>query len=233
MLNVGGIGFHGYGLIIGLAIVVAWEISLFLAKRRKEDINFIENCFFWAVIGGILGARIYHVIDKWDVYYSLYPIKVIFLWEGGLGIWGAIVGGAIALISNFKFQISKLKKDKISLVDILDIAALGIPAAQAIGRLGNWINGELVGINGEPLFEIEGFLNLFLFGILWKLSKQNIKGRLVATYLIGYGVIRMLLENMRVEESIWRWNGIAVAQIMAAWAIGVGGFIWLKYRKQS
>lgn len=232
MLNFGGFSLHGYGLIIGLAIVVAWEISLFLARKRKVDINFIEGCLLWAVIGGILGARIYHVIDKWPAYYSLYPIKVIFLWEGGLGIWGAVIGGAAALIANYKYQISK-QKNKVSLLEVVDIAALGIPIAQAIGRLGNWINGELMGKNGEPLFAIEATFNLFLFGVLWKFSHKNKEGRLTAIYLVGYGIIRVLLENLREEESIWRWNDIAVAQIMGIMAIAIGGFILLKYQKQS
>ena len=106
-----------------------------------------------ALVAGVIGARLYHVIDYWQRYYQYNPGKIPAVWEGGLGIWGAIVGAVLgrSLYSYFK---------KKNLRTILEAFAVGAPIAQAIGRLGNWVNGELYGKNGEPLFACEAFPQL-------------------------------------------------------------------------
>ena len=123
----------------------------------------------------------------------------------------------------------KFYKEKVSLLDLTDLGVMGLPAAQALGRLGNWVNGELYGRNGEPLFAYEGVLNLILFGILWKIGLKKKPGALTGAYLIGYGVIRMVLENLREEEVIWRLGNVPTAVIFSLVAIIIGaGLIWRK-----
>lgn len=108
---------------------------------------------------------------------------------------------------------------------------VGVPLAQAVGRVGNYLNGELVGKNGEPLFIYEGILNLFLFGTLWKISqKQHKEGFVFGIYLVGYGVIRTMLENLRPSETIWKILNIPTAIIFSVLAISVG--VYLIFREK-
>lgn len=218
MIEFWGLKIHLYGLLVGLGAWLALEIALWRQKNLKIKKQ-IEGAFWWVVLGGVVGARIYHVIDFWTRYYALQPIKVIYFWEGGLGIWGAICGaiGSIYLYSRVK---------KISFITLLDNLIVGAPLAQAIGRIGNRVNGELFGKNGEPLFAYEAVLNLILFGFLWKWSrKQSKPGVLTGIYLTGYGVIRVLLEGLRPQEIIWRVAGIPVAIIFGVVSVIIGTWI--------
>lgn len=215
MLNLFGIGFHFYGLLIGIGIWVAYEIALF-RKRSIVDKKTIERILLWVVVGGILGARLYHVIDYWQKYYILSPIKIFYVWEGGLGIWGAIVGG---MVTAYLYCLI----NKLSFLSTLDDLILGLPVAQAIGRLGNFVNGELYGKNGEPLFAYEAVLNFVLFVILWQVSKKlTRRGALSGVYLIGYGLIRITLEGLRPDSAIWRYADIPVAILFGIISIVIG-----------
>jgi phosphatidylglycerol:prolipoprotein diacylglycerol transferase len=222
MFSLFGINFYLYGLILGIGIFAGLEVAIYKNQKNK---GVIEQAFGWMIIGGLLGARIYHVVDYWDRYYRNNLSKIPAVWEGGLGIWGAIFGSMIALLF-----FSRLKKK--NLWHLFDMFSVGAPLAQAIGRLGNFVNGELYGKNGEPLFAYEAILNLILFIYLWRLpNKQKPRGKIFARYLIGYGIIRILLENLRPEDMIWKVAGIPVAVIFGVVAIAGGTLII--YRKRS
>lgn len=223
MFEILGITFHWYGLLIGLGVVTAIEIVLY--RSEKSERENLENAIWWVILAGIIGARLYHVIDFWGRYYSTNIIKILYFWEGGLGIWGAIACGVLGLSIYCYFN--KLKFWK-----YLDVMVIGVPLAQAIGRMGNYVNGELWGKNGEPLFAYEGLLNLVLFGVLWKVStKKHKSGTLSGIYLIGYGVIRTLLENLRPDGTIWKLGGVPMAIIFSAVAILVGGYLIFRKRQ--
>lgn len=201
MIEFWGLKIHGYGLMIGLGIWLAWEIALRFGRLKQE---IIEKVAFGTILWGIVGARAYHVIDLWE-YYSTGLIKIFYLWNGGLGIWGAILGG-LAYLAYFA------KKNKVNFYELSDSIILGLPLAQAIGRVGNFINKELYGKNGEPLFAWEGGLNILLFVFLFWLNKKSKNlGIITGSYLIGYGLIRIFLENFRSEEIIWKAGGVPVA----------------------
>ncbi len=224
MFEVLGITFYGYGLLIGLGVWVAMEIAI--ANRGGVKKEVLEKVMMWAVIGGVIGARIYHVADFWDGYYSTNLNKIFYFWEGGLGIWGALGGGVISVLLFCYFN-------KLNFLKFFDILIMGVPLAQAIGRIGNYINGEIVGKNGEPLFVYEGVLNLVLFGLLWKISrKQRKTGFVFGVYLIGYGTIRVVLENLRPTELVWKLFGVPMAVIFGFAAVLVGGYLIFR-KKQS
>lgn len=217
---IGGL-FHIYGLLIGIGVLLGYQTAIWYGKRIGFNTKIIDDGLWWALIPGIIGARLYHVIDLQEYYFSN-PLQIIKVWEGGLGIWGAIIGGLIGIVYFCRIR-------KLDLLQILDIAVVGVPLAQAIGRWGNFFNKELYGKNGEPLFLYESCLNLILFGLMLWLSYRKLKkGFLFATYLIGYGVIRMYLETFRPNEIIWTFSGVPVAQIVSLLAIGLGGFLILK-----
>jgi len=154
---------HLYGFFIGLGILGAVEISekarKLLAIRYKPYAKFsVWKTFWWAIIPAIIGARLYHVLDFWE-YYASFPQKIWATWEGGMGIWGGIIGGTIGLwgyafwLSRDKFVLRKfsikIPNYQLPITNFLllaDLAALGLPLGQAIGRLGNFFNQELYGL---------------------------------------------------------------------------------------
>ncbi|EKD52670.1 MAG: Prolipoprotein diacylglyceryl transferase [uncultured bacterium] len=221
MFSLFGLTFHFYGVLLGLGVWVGLETALIARPKMKKE---IEEAFVWALGFGIAGARLYHVVDFWDRYYRDNFGKVWAVWEGGLGIWGAIMGAGLGI-----FLYSLLRKR--NLWGLLEAYAIGAPIAQAIGRLGNFVNGELYGKNGEPLFAYEAGLNLFLFALLWRIHKnKKFAGKLFGIYLIGYGVIRILLERLRPDEVIWTIGGFPTAIIFGLVAVIFG---FLISRKRS
>ena len=136
----GPIPIRAYGLIIACAILIA----VYWAARRYEtrggDRELFYDIALWAVPGGIIGARVYHVITSPDAYFGKNgnPIMALAIWNGGLGIWGAVAGGALAawLVVRHRGQ---------RLGPVADSLAVPLLAAQAIGRWGNWFNQELFG----------------------------------------------------------------------------------------
>ncbi len=226
-VNFLGLTFNLYGLILGLGILAAFQSSSWLATKREVDKNIIERLFWWVVIGGIIGARAYHVIDKWNEIYSLNPQSVLSIWNGGLGIWGAVLGGLIGLY--LSLLMAHLPFD----LNLLDVALFGVPLGQAIGRWGNFFNNEIVGKNGEPLFFYESVLDLILFGILIRLARMGARRGIIAgMYLVGYGLIRLALEQLRPDDIIWKIAGFPTAALISVVAILLGLFLILdKSRK--
>jgi len=224
MFEISGITFYWYGLLIGLGIWVAMKVAL--SNRGKILSADLEKAMLFAVVGGVIGARIYHVIDYWGRYYSMDVIKAFYLWEGGLAIWGAVAGGVIGLLLYCYFN-------KLNFLEYLDVCITGLPLAQAIGRIGNYVNGELYGKNGEPLYAYEAALNLSLFFVMNKLPlRYKKRGVMSGMYFVGYGTIRIVLENFRPDEIIWRLSGIPVAILFSMVAILTGSFL-IFWRKRS
>jgi phosphatidylglycerol---prolipoprotein diacylglyceryl transferase len=238
MISVLGFDFHLYGFFIGLGIVGALQASLRYAKKPGVKKELVEKAAWWAVVGGVIGARVYHVVHLWGEFYRFNLVNVLYIWQGGLGIWGAIIGGVVGLVGYwFCIKVRNYlslrcrppevpNPGKLPFVQLMDVMIVGMPLGQAIGRLGNWANRELLGKNGEPLFAWEAVLNLGLYVILWQIGNRKSKtGKITGAYLIGYGLIRIFLESFRPEEIIWKWQGVPVAIIMGTISLLVGGFL--------
>ena len=202
ILSFFGLTFHAYGLILAAAMLV----GILLAEHKANQVGVSEQDFWsslwWVLIGGIIGARVWHVVT--DLQFYLHDSFGIFaIWRGGLSILGAIVGGAVAIVIPHKVAGSLVnQRSRISsgmtLKMSLDLSVFGLPFAQAIGRLGNFVNQELYGLPTNlpwgiyiepahrtsefniynyyhPLFAYEGLLML-VFGILvWKLRDLETK----------------------------------------------------------
>ena len=243
MIEIGGIKLHLYGLFIGLGIWAASEAGFRLSKKRKIKEKTFNQLLIWVVINGVLGTRLYHVIEYWD-YYQQNLSAIPKIWEGGLGIWGGFITGVLTILI---FHQIKKKKEKTKLTDLLDMVTIGVPLGQAIGRWGNFFNKELygkvtslpwgwyieeTGKKHHPLFLYESILNLALFLILWQTSKKKKtkSGEITAMYLMGYGVIRFCLEWLRPEEIWWKVQGIPVAAILGLISFCLGLIFYLKNR---
>ena len=195
---------HLYGLIIGIAIVIGIDYFSHhqtVISKNKENI-FIVGLLFFAT----LFSRLYHVADQWD-YYSQHPSQILATWNGGLGIYGAILGVILfILLFSRHYKISFLK---------ITIYRFHLPFCQALGRLGNFINGEI------PLWWFEASLNLLLFFILKFKALKHYSSN--ALYLIGYGTIRFFFEFFRSDT--WQINSLKIAQIISLVFILTGIFI--------
>lgn len=230
-----------YGFIISFSIFVAVLLAEKLAKDARKDPDVGWGAAFWVILGGLVGARLYHVVDFLP-YYLQNPVKIVHFWEGGLGILGGVAGGILGL-SLF------LKSKKEPLLEWLDIAGVVTPLAQSIGRWGNFANQEVYGLPSKlpwaiyikpnnrlnafksyerfhPLFLYESVLNLILFLALFFLfKKKGLKSGVVFyLYLFGYSIIRFFLEFLRADS--WRVYGFNVAQVITLLIIiSVGSFL--------
>ena len=237
MFTVGPVTFHLYGLMIGLGVLVgAWVAS----KKDKK----IWDCLVWVIGGGIIGARLYHVVDWWS-YYSQHLSQIPAVWRGGMGIYGGILGGILGLW----IYTRRREEPNLLFLKMLDAGALGLPLGQAIARWGNYFNQELYGLPTNlpwgiyirpenrllEVMDFKYFHPLFLYESLWCLIIFIIiiniikvipmgKGKIFAVYLGLYGLGRFFLEFLRLEA--WTINGVNVAQMISAGLIlGALGFI--------
>lgn len=220
---------RAYALCIVLGIVVACAVTEMRLRRRGVAPWAVLDLAVWAVPFGIVGARIYHVITSPQGYFGEGgdPAGVIRIWEGGLGIWGAVAGGAIGAWLGAR-QLG------IPLVVVADALAPGLPLAQAVGRLGNWFNNELYGSEttlpwglrvhrmdggeavrdgeGNPVTEPGLYHPTFAYEALWNvgvaafvlLVDRRLKlgrGRAFALYVMGYTTGRFWIEMMRTDEA--------------------------------
>ncbi|GAB1646080.1 prolipoprotein diacylglyceryl transferase [Krasilnikovia sp. MM14-A1259] len=229
--HVFGFPVRAYALCIVLGIVVAVLVMEARLRRRGVAPWASLDMAVWAVPFGIVGARIYHVITSPQDYFGAggSPIRAFYIWEGGLGIWGAVAGGALgAWIA--------ARQLGLPLSVFADALAPGLPLAQAIGRFGNWFNNELYGsvttlpwglrvhdmdrsnaghaivIDGKPVTLPDLYHPTFLYEAIWNvgvavlvfLADRRFKfgrGRAFALYVMAYTVGRCWIEMLRVDDA--------------------------------
>lgn len=218
---------HYYGIILMSGVIAATFLADSEAKRRNKDSEFLWDSLIWIVLGGIVGARLWHILTPSVStgtsfsYYLNNPLAAINITNGGLGIPGAVLGGALAL-----YIVSNAKKQNFFVW--ADIIVPGLALGQAIGRWGNYVNQELygkatdlpwaifiapeyripVGSSVEyyhPLFLYESLLSLanvlFLLWLARKYLEKLKPGDLFLTYLITYPIARFGLEYLRFDIS--------------------------------
>ena len=136
-LRIGPFNIHWYGILFAVAAVVAAWLATREARRRGEDPERVWTMLLVAAVGGIIGSRLYHVIHQWE-FYSANPELIPQVWNGGLGIPGGVAGGMIVLFAYTRFN-------HLNFLRWIDIGAPAMLLAQAIGRVGNFVNQELYG----------------------------------------------------------------------------------------
>lgn len=249
-LDLGFIQIYWYSIFIFLGVFFASVVILREAKRQKINEEFIVNLIFYSVIFGLIGARLYYVAFNLD-YYLKYPLEILEIWNGGLAIHGGIIFGLLTIIIYTKKYHAKTLK-------VLDIIVVGLILGQAIGRWGNFFNGEAYGavvtidylqklglpsflidgmyINGayhHPAFLYESIWNLFGFFALLIVRKYKYlkTGQLTGVYLIWYSVGRFFIEAMRTDSlmlGIFR-----IAQIVSVLGILIGILMLIFCKKGS
>jgi phosphatidylglycerol:prolipoprotein diacylglycerol transferase len=211
VLSIGTLEIRWYGVMVVLAVITVIGFSLIEAKRKGFSQDMVWDVGLWTVIGSIIGARLLHIIDKWEYYFN-HPEQLLNF--AGLAIWGAVLGGLLAIL------IYCLVK-KLPFWQLGDIAAPGAILGQAIGRVGCLVNGCCYGLTcdlpfaiiyqnpssyapqGVPLYPTQLFhiiWDLAGFAVLWALRKKlRPDGALFLSWLIFFGagdfVIRFFREN--------------------------------------
>jgi prolipoprotein diacylglyceryl transferase len=230
--QLGPVPVRAYALCIILGIVVACVVTERRLRQRGVAPGAVLDIAVWAVPAGIIGARIYHVITSPEKYFGAGgdPMKAFAIWEGGLGIWGAVAGGAVGAWL-------AARQLGIPFGVIADALAPGLPLAQAVGRFGNWFNNELFGgpttlpwgleihrmdpdnpghalrdDAGQPILEPGLRHPTFLYEAVWDVGVAALvllldrklrlgRGRAFALYVMGYTVGRFWIELMRTDEA--------------------------------
>ena len=231
-----------YSLILIIAISIGIWLTAREAERKGMKKDDVYEVSIYIIFGGILGARLFHVLDQWSNEFAANPIRAFYIWEGGLAIWGAVAGGLVtaALICwkrGWRFPI------------LLDAAAPGLVLAQAIGRIACVITGDAMGKPTDgpfgfaytsqhalvpelgvyytpmPVYEI--IANLVIFSLLWKLrSRKWADGSLFLVYLTLYSLERFFLaftSSYRIialgltQSQMIALVGLAVACAVLVW----------------
>ncbi len=209
IIRFGHFALRWYGVIVGAAVGVGLWMAAREGRRKGLRPEDFSEAATWVVIAGLIGARLLHVIDHWPHEYAENPLRVLYIWEGGLAIWGAVLGGLVALAAY-------AWRRRLSLGWLADIAAPGLVLAQAVGRIACIITGDAMGkptsgpfglaytspdamvpalgvyYTPTPIYEI--LMNLAIFGVIWRLRRRALPhGALFLTYLLLYSTGRFVI----------------------------------------
>lgn len=201
-----GLDIMWYGVLMASAMILCVVLALREGKRVNISEDDILNLAIIAIPSGLLGARLYYVIFNWS-WYSNHLSEILNFRGGGMAIHGALIGGILA-----GFIYTKVKK--INFFKMADTVMIGIPLGQAIGRWGNYINGEahggptnlpwgimVDGIKVHPTFLYESIWDLAIFIFLWYFRKhKKYEGQLAIYYLILYSIGRFFIEGLRTDS---------------------------------
>ncbi len=261
LFGIEGLNIHWYGIFICTGIVLGVLVGIKLAKKKGYNSDMVIDLILLALPISIVCARLYYVAFEWSMFAD--DLSRIFrIWEGGLGIYGAVIGAVIACLIFAKWK-------KIRLGDILDIGAPPLILGQAIGRWGNFVNQEAFGnavtdpalqwfpyaVNitqdtakyfddalqqwvpaqgwFQATFFYESMWNFLVFGaLMFYFKKAKCRGNVFVMYLILYGIGRFFIEGMRTD-SLWMIPGvIRVSQMLSAILV-IGGIIYLLWRRKK
>lgn len=247
LVKIGNFSISWYSVCILTGVLIAGALFLLECKKYEIDLNFATNLIFWTVIFGIIGARLYYVAFNFD-YYSSNPTEILKVWNGGLAIHGALLGGLL-------FILFYTKKYKVRTLKVTDMAVVGVIIAQAIGRWGNFFNQEAHG--GEttraaleslkiiPKFVIDGmningtyYIPTFYYESLWcilgfivllivRRAFEYLRiGQLTGIYLIWYSVARFIIEKYRTDSLML--GNFKVAQLVSIllFIVGILLIVW-------
>ena len=244
-LELGPLSIHLYGMAIALGLMLAVLYAWRRAKEFGVKEDDLTDGVLWVVPFAVLCARLYYCIFQWDSY-KANPIRILYIWEGGLAIYGGVIGAALGVIVFCKFK-------KIKTATILDMVALGFFIGQSLGRWGNFFNREAVGVIDQnsgwflkmgllniytnkveychPTFFYESVWNAIGFVLLHFLSKKRrYDGQVGLGYVAWYGLGRAIIEGLR-EDSLML-GSLRVSQILALGSclIAVGILVWQHFK---
>lgn len=255
LVKLGPLTIRWYGLLIATAVLIGVSLSQYLASRRHINPDLLGDLAIWLVVGAIPFARLYYVLFEWSEY-AQHPERIIAIWQGGIAIHGAILGGTLAVLI-----FARLKQ--ISFWQLGDLVSPSLILGQAIGRWGNFFNSEAFGRPTDlpwklfippdrrppeyanfayfhPTFLYESLWDLMVFGLLLTLFFRGLKakprlkvGTLFLVYLVAYSLGRLWIEGLRTDSLMLGPLRIAQVVSLVGIALGLAGLAWLYLYKRS
>ena len=253
LFSIGPFQIRYYGLFYAIGFIMAYFLISYLAKKKdlplsKDD---VADYILYVLVGTVLGARVFYILFYNLPFYLSNPLEIIAIWHGGLSFHGGLIGAAIA---GFYF----CRKKKVSFYELADITVIPLALGLALGRIGNFINGELFGrITNAPwcidysqnrfITDIpEGcrhpsqlyasFKNLIIFFTLWAIKDKNLpKGFMFWLFVVMYSALRFAVEFFRQpDEQLGFIIGIlSMGQILSIVMFAIGLFFIYKVSKKA
>ncbi len=242
LFSVFGIDVYTYGLIIGFGVILGFAYATKEVKKQGISQDDFLNMFLIGVPAAIVCARLYYVLFSWDLYKDNL-MDIFNIRGGGIAIYGGVIGASASVLIY-------CKKGQIDARKVFDILAVGLLIGQAIGRWGNFVNGEafgaytdlpwamtierggvLIANSVHPTFLYESLLNAIgvLVLCLYK-RKKAFDGEIFCGYMVWYGFCRMLIEGLRADSLYW--GSLRVSQVLSAVLVIAGVIIIIKNRKK-
>jgi prolipoprotein diacylglyceryl transferase len=246
--DIGPLTIHIYGILMGIAVATAYTVTVRRYARFGGDEDLAAKAAIWAVVIGFVGARFAYVITRLDRFEGDW-LGVIRIWEGGIAMFGGLTGGFLAVIWTIRRHGGDFPM-------FADSVALGLPAAQAIGRWGNYFNQELFGTPTDLPWGLEidparrppqhadaaTFHPTFLYESLWSVATILAllwierrftlrRGSLLLGYFVAYGTIRFVLELIRTDTT-FRFLGLS-RNGWVSLAVALGAVAWLLARERK
>jgi len=238
-LSLGSWNIYFYGIIIACGLMLA----VYYGIRRSKQFGFLQDDILDGVLCvvpfAVLCARLYYCIFSWEKGgYAANPLSILYIWEGGLAIYGGVLGAIIGVAVYCKVR-------KLKLAALLDLVSLGFLIGQSIGRWGNFFNREAFGAATESFFRMGLFNKItqsweyyhptFLYESLWNAigfvllhflsKKRRYDGQIALGYAAWYGLGRALIEGLRVDSLYW--GPFRVSQVLAAASFLAAGTVLL------
>lgn len=246
LLSIGPFQIRYYGLFWLIGFVMAYFLLIHLAKRKELSItkDDIADLLLYIIVGTVLGARIFYIFVYNLPFYLSNTFEMLAVWHGGLSFHGGLIG---AVAAGFIY----CRRKKISFYDIADIIVIPLALGLALGRIGNFINGELYGrITDVPwavkFSDAEGFRhpsqiyasfkNLIIFFTLWTIKDKKLpKGFLFWTFVVLYSVLRFIVEFFRQpDEQLGFIIGfLSMGQVLSIVMFAIGTFFIYKVIKKA
>ncbi|MGI9198280.1 MAG: prolipoprotein diacylglyceryl transferase [Candidatus Nanopelagicaceae bacterium] len=261
--SVGPLTFHAYALCIIAGVIAAIWIGDRRYRQFGGSAGVVSDLAIWVVPAGVIGGRLYHVITSPEYFFGSRGnlVDVVKIWEGGLGIWGAIALGGIVAYWRYQKLQSSIRNDRnngeevISFTYFADALAPGLLVAQGIGRFGNWFNGELFGspttlpwaleiprylrpsesvsvATYHPTFLYEAICNFALAVILIRLTNRYRSGSLFLIYVAGYCSYRFFIEGLRIDTA-HTFAGLRLNQWVSLVVGLIATITWVKFAEIS
>lgn len=249
LIQLGHFPLRTYGVVVALLFLLALWLSSREAKRRDIDPALIKDFAFYALFGGIAGARLYFIVFSDPAYFLDRPWEILAVWHGGLGIIGAIFGGLLTALWY-------CRKKNLPFWRLADVLAPGIILGQAVGILACLATGDSYGrptdlawaitytdpramapqnvaLHPVEIYEMAAYFLVFI--LVWGArAKSKVEGSVFLTYLAGYGAARLFVEFFRGNPAIFAW-GIPAAQVfgVALLLMSIAGVFVIRSRANA
>lgn len=241
LFQIGSFELRSYGVIVALSFVLALGLSTREAKGNGLEPGVVQDFAFYALVGGLIGARLYFVLFSRPAYFLQNPWEILAVWRGGIGVIGSLIGG-------FVVSLWYCRKKKISFLSLGDTLAPGIALGQTVGQFACLLNGDSWGkptnlpwaiIYTDPrsmaplniplhpieIYEMVAYFLVFLI-VWWVRARTTVQGNVFATYLASYGVARFIVEFFRGDPAIFGW-GVPAAQVSSVILVLGAAFLFL------